>query len=215
MPKTPGHHQSDLPSTWFAILGSLAVGNFSTFALAKQMRRNAQYFWPRAKSNLYAVPKRLVEEGLAEARAELVGERPRTVYSITDRGRESLASWLGHPPAPTRIESEMLVKMHLAPYGAKADLLNSLREHRKQLTVKRADLLKIFREYVRGEDPYPDRVHVNVAVFKMIWDYSEAEVLWADWAIELVTGWPDASDPHDRAQLIKVLQNIVRNAEDS
>jgi PadR family transcriptional regulator AphA len=39
------------------------------------MRRNLHYFWPRAESNLYAEPKRLVEAGFAKARPEPVGRR--------------------------------------------------------------------------------------------------------------------------------------------
>ena len=65
------------------------------------MRRSLHFFWPRAESNLYAEPKRLVTAGLAEAREEWNGDRRRTVYSITDRGREALRTWLATPPAMT------------------------------------------------------------------------------------------------------------------
>jgi DNA-binding PadR family transcriptional regulator len=211
--KKPEADERRLTSTSYAILGYMAVGEFSTFAIAKQMRRNAQHFWPRAKSNLYAEPKRLLEDGFAEARAESVGDRPRTIYSITAKGREALATWLGQAPAPTRIESEMLVKMLFAPYGSKEALLAGLRAYREQIQEKEDELLAIFRQYVAGEDPYPERVHVNVLMFKLIWDYAQAESRWAEWAIGIAEGWLDVVGPHDREDLIKVLEKIVREAD--
>jgi DNA-binding PadR family transcriptional regulator len=212
--KQPKAEKRRLTSTSYAILGYMAIGESSTFSIAKQMRRNAQHFWPRAKSNLYAEPKRLVEGGFAEARAESVGDRPRTIYSITDRGREALAAWLGQAPAPTRIESEMLVKMLFAPYGSKEGLVNSLRSFREDVRVKEQELLAIFRQYVAGEEPYPERVHVNVLMFKSIWDHAQAESLWADWAISTAEGWPDVAGPHERKELVGVLKKIVEEADE-
>ena len=89
-------------TTSYAILGLLAIRPWATYDLAKLMRRSLHFFWPRAESNLYAETKRLVDTGLAEAREEWNGDRKRTVYSITDRGRDALRDWLATPPAPAR-----------------------------------------------------------------------------------------------------------------
>ena len=64
-----------LSTTSFAILGLLAVQPWATYDLAKLMRRSLHFFWPRAESNLYAEPKRLVTAGLAEVREEWNGDR--------------------------------------------------------------------------------------------------------------------------------------------
>ena len=82
------------------------------------MRRSLHYFWPRAESNLYAEPKRLVEAGLAEAREEWNGDRRRSVYTITDEGRDALREWLATPSAGQRLESEPHVRLLFANYGA-------------------------------------------------------------------------------------------------
>jgi DNA-binding PadR family transcriptional regulator len=55
------------------------------------------YMWPRAESNVYAEPKRLVDAGLVNAREQWSGKRRRTVYSITSTGRTALATWLSAP----------------------------------------------------------------------------------------------------------------------
>ena len=84
----------ELTSTSFALLGLLAVRPWTTYELAQQMDRGLASFWPRARSNLYAEPKRLVALGLATATTQQVGRRPRTVYRITPKGRRALKAWL-------------------------------------------------------------------------------------------------------------------------
>src|SRR5919198_2119040 len=93
-----------LTTTSYAILGLLAIRPWSTYELAKQMRRSLHHIWPRAESNVYAEPKRLVEAGLATAEVQKVGERPRTLYTITPKGRQALERWLATETAPTRVE---------------------------------------------------------------------------------------------------------------
>ena len=115
-----------LTTTSYAILGLLAIQPWATYDLAKLMRRSLHFFWPRAESNLYAEPKRLVEAGLAEVHEEWNGDRRRTVYSITDRGREALGTWLASQPAAPRLESEPHLRLLFANYGAKDDLLGTI-----------------------------------------------------------------------------------------
>ena len=88
------------------------------------MQRSLSWFWPRAERKLYDEPKRLVADGLATATKETTGKRPRTVYGITDAGREELRRWLDEPPAPPTIEFEGLVKMFFAEAGS-LDQLNA------------------------------------------------------------------------------------------
>ena len=115
-----------LTTTSYAILGLLAIQPWSTYDLAKPLRRALHFFWPRAESNLYAEPKRLVTAGLADAREEWNGDRQRTVYSITDRGRRRCAEeWLGTDVPPARVESEAYLRLLYANFGSKDDLLGS------------------------------------------------------------------------------------------
>ncbi len=78
-----------LTTTSYAILGQLALQPWTMYDLARQMRINLHYFFPRAESQVYAEPKRLVELGLAVADTEMTGKRARTVYRITDASKRS------------------------------------------------------------------------------------------------------------------------------
>jgi PadR family transcriptional regulator AphA len=173
------------------------------------MRRNLHYFWPRAESNLYAEPKRLVEEGFAKARPEPVGRRRRTVYSLTSKGRRALERWLSERAGESRLESETLVKVMFAPYGSKEDLLGHLRRLLDELEAKQQQLQRIFREYLAGDDPFPERVHVNVVCYRLIWDSTRTAASWAAWAIDEVERWPDVAAPADRHELMKVLEEAL------
>src|SRR5689334_1883292 len=97
-----------LTSTSYAILGLLAVRSWTTYELAQQMHRALGKFWPRAESKLYEEPKKLVARGLAVASKEATGKRPRTVYSITEEGRQALADWVPTPAAGPVLEFEGL-----------------------------------------------------------------------------------------------------------
>ncbi len=143
------------------------------------MRRSLHFFWPRAESNLYAEPKRLVTAGLVEAREEWNGDRRRTVYSITDRGREALREWLATPPAAARVESEAHLRLLYANYGSKDDLLATIQsiEDDAQTTIDHYCRLAI--EYARGEGLFPDRIHVNALVASLSIQQARAAVRWA------------------------------------
>jgi PadR family transcriptional regulator AphA len=173
------------------------------------MRRNLHYFWPRAESNLYAEPKRLVGGGFAQARSEPVGRRRRTVYSITSKGQKALESWLAEPASESRLESETLVKFMFAPYGSKEDLLAHLNRFLADLEAKQQTLRAIFREYLDRADPFPDRVHINIVCYRLIWDYTKTAASWATWARETVEQWPDVSAPADRQALMNVLEKAL------
>jgi DNA-binding PadR family transcriptional regulator len=101
---------TNLTTTSYAILGLLAIQPWSTYELAQQMERSLGRVWPRAQSKLYEEPKKLVAHGLAKASVEQVGQRPRTRYAITPKGRRALATWLREPGAGPVLEFEQLLK---------------------------------------------------------------------------------------------------------
>src|ERR1041385_131089 len=108
-PRTP-----TTSTTSQAILGLLSVRSWTTYELAKQVQRSLNWFWPRAERKLYDEPKRLVAAGLATARREYTGQRPRTVYDISDDGRRALRQWLDEPSAPRSTEFEAMLKVFFA-----------------------------------------------------------------------------------------------------
>ena len=150
-----------LTTTSFAVLSVLAMRDHSTYDITRQMRLSMHYMWPRAESNVYAEPSRLVGAGLAEAREEWVGRRRRTIYSITDAGRAALAGWLASPSAPPRYECEALVKVLFAENGTPEDLLASIRALGQDAATVMRHFLDIADLYAANQGEYPARIRAQ------------------------------------------------------
>jgi len=173
------------------MLGLLALQRWSTYELAQQMRRSIHYYWPRAESHIYEEPKKLVAHGLATASRDYVGRRPRTVYAITDEGREALRNWLGEPGKGPLVEFEGLVKVLFAEQAGKDELLATLASIRTEAEKTRQRHAALAADLAETGGPFPDRLHVNALVFKFMWEQAEMLLRWATWAEQEVADWPD------------------------
>src|SRR3954451_13976032 len=99
-------------TTGSALLSLIALRpGWSTYELTGQVTRALRFVLPRAQSRVYSEAKALARSGLVRAEDAATGLRPRTVYSITDDGREELGRWLAGPIAATRLESEALLRV--------------------------------------------------------------------------------------------------------
>ena len=184
-----------LTTTSHAILGLLSVRSWTTYELAKQVQRSLGWFWPRAERKLYDEPKRLVAAGLARSEAEMTGARPRTVYTVTRRGRDALRRWLDQPPAPPALEFEGMIKVFFADGGTLEQLRANLLAIVETADARLVDLGTKVDELARGGEPFPQRVHLNSLGLRFIVDHERAISSWARWALEQTAGWNSTSDP--------------------
>lgn len=197
-----------LTTTSYAILGLLSVRSWSTYELARQMDRSLGRIWPRAQSKIYEEPKKLVRHGLARAERDAVGRRPRTVYTITDRGRAVLADWLREPGAGPTLESEQLLKVFFAESGTPAGTLATLRAARAWAVERNEDNLATARAYAEGRAAFPERAAQTLLVGRFLTDYYRLVAEWADWAAGIVEQWPENprqadADPEEIAETIR------------
>src|SRR6266487_4337488 len=142
------------------MLGMLAIRPWSTYELAKHVDRSLGPLWPRARSHLFKEPKKLAANGLAVASEEMVGRRPRTVYSITPKGRRALRRWLGTPGEGPVLEFEQLLKVFFADHGTKADALGAIAHIKAWARDRDAENIEVARSYVGGTGAFPERAAV-------------------------------------------------------
>ncbi len=82
---------------------------------------------PLAFGQVYATLGRLVRDGLAEVvGTHSEGGPERTVYAVTDLGRERLTAWLGEPAPPAGVTGEEIIRktvvaLHATASGADAE----------------------------------------------------------------------------------------------
>ena len=180
-----------LTTTSYAVLSLLALRPWTTYELAKQMKRSLGWIWPRAESRLYEEPKKLVAAGLATSRSEPTGRRRSTVYSITPEGRQALSGWLAEPGAGPVLECEALVKIAYADLGTRDGLLANLAALIDDETAKLHFGEMIARQYLDGLGPFQERLPISGLMWRFLWDYHLAVLRWARWARAEVRAWPD------------------------
>jgi PadR family transcriptional regulator, regulatory protein AphA len=185
---------SSRTTTTYAILCLLGVRDWTTYELAKQVRRSLNWFWPRAERKLYDEPKRLVADGLATASAGSTGKRPKTVYAITDAGREELRRWLDEPSAPRTSEFEAMIKVFFADAGTLDQLRTTLRRIREE-TTERVRQLGELTAAVAVEPTFPERLHLNALTVQLQLEQELAVLRWTGWAEDQITTWKATDDP--------------------
>ncbi len=99
--------------TKYAVLGLMAEKPVSGYDIKKAVEESLGNFWSESYGQIYPVIKQLTEEGfvIREAVETREGKPSRHVYTITDRGREKLRTWLLEPAEPHRERVEILLKL--------------------------------------------------------------------------------------------------------
>jgi PadR family transcriptional regulator AphA len=184
-----------LSTTSHAILGLLSLRSWSTYELAKQAQRSLDWFWPRAERKLYDEPKRLVAHGLARSDKEMTGARPRTVYSVTRKGRSALRRWLDEPPAPPVLEFEGMVKVFFADGGTLEQLQANLASIADTAQARLSALEVKVDELEASDGEFSGRVHLNALGLRFHLDHERTIRDWARWALAQVSEWTSPTDP--------------------
>jgi PadR family transcriptional regulator, regulatory protein AphA len=203
---------AELTTTSYAILGLLAIKPWTTYELTQQMDRAIGHFWPRTRSKLYEEPKKLVAHGMARASKQAVGSRPRTMYTITAKGRRALREWVPRPGEGPVLEFESLLKVFFAEAGSKEDLLATLDRVLDWVQARAVSGVEINNGYLNGVGPFPERLPWLILTGQFLDEFDAMVMRWAEWAIEVVRAWPD--DIQDAAPDLATLEKMaVRNEQ--
>ena len=111
---------ADATRTELAVLGLLAwAGESSGYELHKLAGRSVGFIWAPARSQLYAVLKRLASDGLVRGRRVKQYDRPdKRLFSLTGPGRETLTAWLGQvEPIEPEDRDGVLLKVFFLAHG--------------------------------------------------------------------------------------------------
>ncbi|MEH6582290.1 MAG: PadR family transcriptional regulator [Halioglobus sp.] len=189
-----------LSPTSYAMLGLLARSPQSAYELNTRMQTSLiRAFWPRAESHVYSEPKKLLAHELVSERKEENSGRKRTVYTITDRGREVLLAWLQNEAgAELRMQAEFMLKLILADNGstqdAKSTLALSLAASQKDLEEAIEGIQRILDNpgYATEGMPY------NGIVINLMADMLIARYRWGRFALEATANLTDGSSEEER-----------------
>src|SRR5215207_7141765 len=199
---------STLTTTSYAVLAQLALRPWSTYELARQRVRYFRYVWPRAESAIYREVKRLAAMGLVAAKREYVGKRPRTVYSITDAGRQTLREWLDTPVSPYAMDFEAMIRVFIAPLGTKEQLVATLEQVRDDAQEMLAFSGAVKQEFLDGRAATQDQVYIRAHAVDFFVSLLHTVDDWAQRTLAEIAMWDDLSPDGKNDRGLEILANL-------
>jgi PadR family transcriptional regulator, regulatory protein AphA len=137
----------------YVVLALVGEGGAGAHDLVDMMRRGGRLFYAAAPSQIYSETKRLAGLGLLSARKEPGRTRERTVYQLTEAGREALVEWLAQPAPWPRIQSEATLRLLAGDMLEDETIVASLSHLRKEI----AELCEAMDEAERRAAKLPHR----------------------------------------------------------
>jgi DNA-binding PadR family transcriptional regulator len=107
---TPSPPPAELSLFSVEILGLVGRGGAGPHDLLRMAKRGRMLAWA-GESRYYTEPQRLAELGYLSARKEPGRTRERTVYSLTEKGRQALRAYASSPVTFTPVKSDALLRL--------------------------------------------------------------------------------------------------------
>jgi DNA-binding PadR family transcriptional regulator len=144
--------RSELSLFSYEVMGLVGVLGAGPHDLLRMARRGRVLDWA-GESQYYVEPKRLAKLGYLEARQEPGRTRPRTVYSLTDKGLDALREYAATPVTLTPVKSEPLLRLLIA------DLVGEDVTRASMVTLRDdiADVRERLEESIAAADTLPHR----------------------------------------------------------
>ncbi len=177
--------------TAYVILGMLRNRPRSGYDIKSRVDRSTRFFWAASYGQIYPELRALARAGLVEGEARPTGGRRRTVYRLTDAGREELRRWLDRPPDRLELRDERLLKLFFAGAAGRGKAVELIDAKRRLMEEKLAALREIepYAAAAASSDPFP------YLVLRYGVESSEWVIAWFERArAELAAG---RSTPHE------------------
>ena len=167
-------------TTEVAVLGLLTDGERSGYDLLREAERSVGFFWTPAKTQLYAVLRKLVDNGFATSRLIRQTDRPdKTLYRITYEGLERLRDGLeqiGSSVNRNPLELRVFYGAH-RPRGAVVADLEAVRDRAREHL---AELERIEQTFDHDGHLFP---YLTLLRGK---ETAAADIRWAEQALALL-----------------------------
>jgi PadR family transcriptional regulator AphA len=143
--------------TELAVMGLLAwQGEATGYELHKLAARSVGFIWTPARSQLYAVLKRLAAGGLADGRRVAQSDRPdKRIFRLTEAGSATLQAWLEEvEPIEPEDRDGVLLKLFFGAFGDSEAGRGQLLDYRRRVEQRLATYREI-EGTLAGEEGAP------------------------------------------------------------
>ncbi|MBU1288517.1 MAG: PadR family transcriptional regulator [Alphaproteobacteria bacterium] len=170
-----------------AILVCLSEQDLSGYDLAKQFDTSIGFFWHASHPQIYRELRKLKDQGLlVSTDHSQVGKPNKTVYSLTDTGREALFAWSQRAVEPPAVKDELLVRLYALDDIDRPALMAQLHDRLE----KHQERLRQYRRIKETQYASPDlssRQQGKLIALEMGIRYEENWVSWCEEALETLT----------------------------
>jgi DNA-binding PadR family transcriptional regulator len=150
MSHSPVNHELSLFS--YEVLGLVGRSGTGAHDLLRMAKHGRILDWA-GESQYYVEPKRLAKLGYLEAHTEPGKTRERTVYTLTEKGRQALAAYARTPVTVTPLKSDPLLRLLICDLVGEEITRESLTTLRHDL----ADLRTRVKEFEQRASELPHR----------------------------------------------------------
>jgi DNA-binding PadR family transcriptional regulator len=175
--------------TQYIILGLLTHENMSGYDLKKKIDLMISQFWNVGYGQLYPSLKTMEQEGAICGHAEPSALGPeRTVYAITEKGREQLEEWLRQPVKKESVRYEILLKTFFGGLLPPQETRSKIADFRGR-SSEALQLLSQFEDNLQGVLP-EDKDHLYFLLTVLFGKHVyQAYLDWAQEADQLIASY--------------------------
>jgi PadR family transcriptional regulator, regulatory protein AphA len=166
----------------YAILGFLSWKQFTGYELKKVMVDSPVFYWSGNNNQIYTTLVQLHKDGLVTNEVQHQEHLPsRKIYTVTDKGLESLKTWLISEPELPQARKSFLVQLAWSNQLSASDLNGLITKYENEVNLA----LRILNEQERrGANLNPARSSRETVVWRFIYKNFirsyEAELAWID-----------------------------------
>lgn len=171
--------------TRYAVLGMLASGPMTGYALREAIRSSVSHFWSESDGQLYPALRTLEADGLISTQVDPQSPRGRAVHRIQPAGLAALRAWLDSEPPPGRSpRDELLLQVFFGRHGD----AQALRERLQRRADGALALVSRYRELEQAlaQEESPDLPYWQLTLGHGI-ALAQAQAAWAERAARVIT----------------------------
>ncbi|MFE4814658.1 PadR family transcriptional regulator [Peribacillus simplex] len=171
----------------YAILSSLGRNPCSGYQLVGYL----EVLWPAKHSQIYPLLTKMEKNGLLEfEHIEQTGKPDKKIYSITEKGRETLEKWVTESPSDTIIRDEFLIKMYSIwlsnEENAKKLIQDRISKLEQNVALRDENIARIEQAHGKNGLEMTSKHFGGYILFNRRNRLDEEEISWCKWVLNLI-----------------------------
>jgi DNA-binding PadR family transcriptional regulator len=137
------------------LLGILLYKSMTVYEMKKGLERTVGFFSSYSFGSIHPAIRKLATAKLVKGKSFTENGRSKTVYTITDAGREAFRAWLDTRVDPGRIQDDALIRVFFLAELPLSRRLEILRSYVQELREHCAGLKAAQKEHAQVEGSVP------------------------------------------------------------